>query len=460
MLNRTLALILTLTSLCLSAPARAEHPAMLSQEDCVRMALEKNHSLMAQSERLDAARAVVGQAGSYFLPKLTLSETYMRSDNPVMAFGSKLNQGGFTAADFDPAKLNNPDAVDNFNFRAELVQPVFNGGREMVGYKRAKLGLRAAEKELQRTRDETVFQVTKAYYGVLLAAEYVKVADKAYDTTTRHLASAQQFFDQGMIVESEVLLAKVRLAEVKQMRIKAVNSLDTAKAALNMFMGREQDSPVEPSGVLAGCEGPGKLGQYLDEAKGMRPDLAGMEINVRNMEAGVDMARTGYLPDLNLIGRYELDDKDPFRGRGKSYTVMGVLSWNVFDGFLTTKKTSEARANYNAAGHMYEQMKQGVLLEVRQAYNSAVEAGQRVDVARTAVDEGEEALRIIERRFDNGMARMLDVLDAETALTRARTNLAQALYDQNVSMASLRLATGAMSYNSTDGQAAVTASGD
>jgi len=459
MLKRTPALILTLAILCLSSPAAAEAPARLSLGDCVRMALERNHALLAESERLDAARAVVGQAGSYFLPKITLSETYMRSDNPVMAFGSKLNQGGFTAADFDPAKLNNPAAVDNFNFRAELVQPVFNGGSELVGYKRAKLGLKAAEKGLQRTRDETVFQVIRAYYGVMLAAEYVKVADKAHDTTSRHLKSAQQFFDQGMIVESEVLLAKVRLAEVSQMRIKAVNSLDTAKAALNMLMGREQDAPLEPSDALAACEGPGELGAYLEEAKSRRADLAGMEINVRNMEAGVDMARTGYLPNLNLIGRYELDDKDPFRGRGESYTVMGVLSWNVFDGFLTTKKASEAKANYNAAGHMYEQMKQGVLLEVRQAYNGAVEAGQRVEVARTAVDEGEEALRIIERRFDSGMARMLDVLDAETALTRARTGLVQALYDQNVSMASLRLATGTMSYTVPDGQAAVTAAG-
>jgi len=432
------------------APARAEAgnpaPAALPLDYCIRTALENNHSLLAQSERLEAARAGVGQAKSYFLPKIGVSETYMRSDNPVMAFGSKLNQGAFTAADFDVATLNDPDPVDNFNFRAEVIQPVFNGGRELVGLRMARLGLRSSEKGYERARQETVYQVVRAYYGVALAAEYVKVADKAFDTTAHHLKSAQQFFDQGMLVGSEVLLAKVRLEEVREMRIKAENSLMTAKASLNLLMGRNQDEPVELAEALVPGGKPEELSVYLDEAVNARPDLEAMRINVQNMEAGIDMARTGYLPDINFVGRYELDDEDPFGGSGKSYTILGTISWNLFDGFLTTKKVSEARANYNAMDQMQEQMKEGVLFEVRQAYNKVVEAGQRIEAAAAAVAEGEEALRIIERRFEAGMTKTLDVLDAETALTRARTNLAQALYDYNVSIAGLSLAAGRTLY--------------
>ncbi len=424
------------------APARAA----LSLDYCVRTALKNNHSLLAESERIEAARAGVGQAKSYFLPKLGISETYMLSDNPVMAFGSKLNQGAFTAADFDVTKLNDPDAVENFNFRAEVVQPVFNGGREIVGLKMARLGLQSSEKVFERARHETVYQVVRAYYGVALAGEYVKVADKAFDTTRHHLETAQKFFDQGMLVGSEVLLAKVRLEEVREMSIKAENGLMTAKAGLNLLMGRDQDEPVELAETLGPGEKPGELSVYLKEAVNARPDLEAMRINVRNLEAGIDMARTGYLPNINFIGRYELDDEHPFRGRGESYTLLGTISWNLFDGFLTTKKVSEARANYNAMDQMQEQMKEGVLFEVRQAYNKVVEAGQRIEAAAAAVAEGEEALRIIERRFEAGMTKTLDVLDAETALTRARTNLAQALYDYNVSMAGLSLAAGRTLY--------------
>lgn len=449
MLKRVSLLIAAAIFFC-PAPAPAETgpsaPGALTLDYCIRTALENNHSLLAGSEGLEAARAGVGQARSYFLPRIGVSETYMRSDNPVMAFGSKLNQGAFTSADFDVARLNDPEPIDNFNFRAELVQPIFNGGREMVGLKRARLGLQSAEKGYERARQETVYQVVRAYWGVALAAEYVKVAGKAFDTTERHLKTAQRFFDQGMLVGSEVLLAKVRLAEVKEMRVRAENSLSTAKAGLNLLMGREQDEPVElVQGLGRGGE-PDELQACLDEAVRSRPDLDAMRINVLDMEAGVDMARTGYLPDINLAGRYELDDDGPFRGRGKSYTLLGTISWNIFDGFLTTKKVSEARAGYIAMGHMHEQMRQGVLFEVRRAYNSVIEAGQRIEAAKAAVAEGEEALRIIQRRFEAGMTKTLDVLDAETALTRARTNLAQALYDYNVSTAGLMLATGRTAY--------------
>lgn len=424
------------------AVSNAGEGRTLSLDECVRAALEHNRALLSQSEKVNAAEASVGVAASGFLPRITLSETYMRSDNPVMSFGAKISQGRFTEADL--GTVNNPSAIDNFNFRAEVVQPLFSGGREIVGYQRAKLGLESAGKGLERARQETAFAAVRGYYSILLAGEYVTVADKALETTRAHVKEAQDFFSQGMLAGSEVLLAKVRLAEVKEMRIKAVNQEKTAKAGLNLLMGQDQDTPFEVEDPAVQPGEPGELSGYLKEAADRRPDLAGMELDVRNMEKGVTMARTGYLPNLNLIGRYELDDKDLFGSRGESYTLMGMLTWNIFDGFNTTKGVSEARANYNAASYMKDQMREGVGFEVRQAYYKLVEARERVGVAAEAVAEGEEALRIIRRRFDAGMTRTLDVLDAETALTRARTNSAEAHYDANVSMAELMLAAGRM----------------
>lgn len=449
MRTRTLAYIIAVVAVFFLAAqpvsvCAAEFARCLSLDECVRTALSGNHTLLAASEKRNAAEAAVGMAASGFLPKITLSETYMRSDNPVMSFGAKINQGLFTPADL--ATVNNPPAINNFNFRAEIVQPVFNGGRELIGYNRSKLGLASAGKGFERARQDTVFQTVKAYYGVLLAGEYIAVAGKAEDTTESHVRAAQAFYDQGMLVGSEVMLAKVHLAEVREMRIKAVNQQRTARAGLNLVMGIDQDTAfdvIEPAGVDSE---PGELSGYIKEAAANRPDLAGMDMDVRNMEEGVTLAKAGYLPNVNLVGRYELDDRDPFRGRGDSYTVMGMLSWNVFDGFYTTRSVCEAKASYSAASHVREQMKEGVGFEVRQAYFSLVEAWERVATASEAVTEGEEALRIIMRRFDAGMTKTLDVLDAETALTRARTNLAQAEYDRNVAMAGLMLATGRMEY--------------
>jgi outer membrane protein len=440
-------LITTLFLLLVILPSGAgadDGAVTLTIEDSVRIALENNYSVLAGKDRVDGALAGVGKAWSSFIPKVDVSETYMRTDNPVMAFSAKLNQRAFTNTDF--INVNDPSPVNNFNTRVQATVPVFNGGKEWVGLRRSRLSLAASEDALERARQETVYQVIQGYYGVVLAGEYVKTAEESVKATEGHLKLAQSFFDQGMLIGSEVLLAKVRLAEVKETLIRAKNREATARAAFNTILARPQDTAFQTAGQLEYKEWKVDLGELQQEALRVRPDLAGMGQNVRNLEEGIRLAKTDYLPNLNFIGRYELDDKDPFKGRADSYTILGMITWNIFDGFLTTSNVRAARADKNAASHMLDQMRDGVLFEVRKAYYDMQEAAERVAVTGSAVAEGEESLRIIESRFKGGMAKTQDALDAESALSRARTNALQALYDYNVAVAALKLAAGRMEY--------------
>ena len=424
------------------AAALAGGPAPLTLDEAVNAALAHNRPLLSEGEKLKASEAGIGEARSAFLPKADVSETFVRSDNPVTVFGSKLNQGNFQASDFAIDKLNSPSPINDFNFRVQVIQPLFNGGKEILGYRRAKLALESAKMKHERARMETAYETVQAYWGVALAGEYIKTAKQAEKSTERHLKLAQDLYGQGMLLRSEVLLAKVHLADVEEMLIKAENREALAKAALNMILGRPQDTPVAIADRLEYSPFPGSLESLQAEALKDRPDLKGMKFNVENMGDGVKLAQTDYLPNVNLIGQYDRDSEDAFGHGGDSYTIMGRLTWNVFDGFLTTNKVREARADRNAASYMYDQMKEGALFEVRKAYNDLLEAKKRMDVESAAVSEGRESLRIITKRFGAGMAKSLDVIDADTALTRARTNYASALYDYNVSGAALRLAIG------------------
>jgi len=445
-MTKTLALLifLALTALPLAAYCGEAEP--LGLNECVRAALEKNHTLLSESEKHEAAKAGLGLAKSSFLPKVDVSETYMRSDNPVMVFGSKLDQGRFSMSDLTIQSLNHPSAIDNFNFRVQLTQPVYNGGKEFAGLKRADANLSASEKRLARAREETVFQAVQGYYAVELSSEYISVALKSIETTEGHLKAVQSMYDQGTVVGSEPLLARVRLAEAKEMLIKAKNREATARAALNMLMARPQDTDFVPTDGLAFVEFDGSLPGLIEEAEKARPDLSAMASDLEAIKQGVRLARTDYLPNINVVGRYDIDTHGMFGSGDDSYTVMGVLSWNIFDGFSTTNGVHEAGANYNSAMHMMDRMKAGVEFEVRRAYYGLVEARERFKAASGAVEEGEEGLRIIGRRFEAGMTRTIDVLDAEAALTRARTDRVQALYDYNVAVAALKLAVGRMEY--------------
>jgi len=409
---------------------------------CIKEALAGNKGLKASGMMVDAARAQVGMARSGYLPRLEISETYMYTDNPVMGFMSKLNQRRFGASDFMISNLNEPDPISNFNFRAQIMQPVFNGGRVYYGMERARSGVNAAGKAHERSEQEVIAAVVEAYWGVALADEYLAVADMARETTGKHLELAESMFRNEMLVESEVLMAKVRLAEVEEMRFRALNSLKTAKAALNLAMGRDLGATLDISGALRKTGFDRTLDDMLVAARDSRPDLAAMSYNVDGLEAAKKAEMAGYLPSVNFVGRYDMDQEKFLSGGGESYTLMGVATWNIFDGLYTTNSVDEARARQLSAQHAYESMSDGVEFEVRRAYYSVEEAGLRIDAAGTAVDEGTESLRIIRKRFEAGLARTIDVLDAETALTRARTNRAQALYDYNVSIAKLMLAVG------------------
>ena len=435
-------ILLAIALLLVPAAALAGNGPPLTLDESVSVALKANHGLLASSERLDAASAARAGASSAFLPRIDISETFLRSDNPVMAFGSKLDQGRFTAADFAVNRLNSPSPVDNFNFRVQLTQPVFNGGKEIVGLKRAGLVRNAAQKAYERARQEVVSETVRAYNGVALAEGYLRVAEAALKDTDEHVGLARKFLDQGVVIGSELLLAKVRLAETKEMAIKAGNSVSTARAALNMLMARPQDTEFTIASPMETPDFMGTLPELQAEALKSRPDLSGIDYDVSNMAEGVRLARTDYLPNLNLVARFDKDTNEFIGGGGDSYTLMGVLSWNVFDGLRTTHAVREARARLNEAGQQRERMREAVLFEVRRAYGYLDEARQRIAAAAGSVEEAEEGLRILRARFRSGLAKTTDVLDAETALTRARTNRLQAVYDYNVSLAELRLAVG------------------
>jgi outer membrane protein TolC len=123
---------------------------------------------------------------------------------------------------------------------------------------------------------------------------------------------------------------------------------------------------------------------------------------------------------------------------------MAVLQWNLFDGLVTTSRVREASANAGRVKALEDQMRSGVQLQVRQAYYNLSASLDRIAATSSSVQEAEEGLRIVQKRYEVGMTTFVDVLGAESALIRTRTNALQALYDNNVAHAELKLTTGTL----------------
>jgi outer membrane protein len=416
----------------------------LTLDHAVETALKNNPGLKAADSQVDAAQAGVVKSRSGFLPKVTFSETWSKTDNPMMALGTKLNQEIVTPMDFAPDAINNPDPISNYNTRLAVMQPVWNGGKEYLGLKQAGLAREAAVMDRNRTRQETVFNVVKAYYGLLLAKEYDRVAKQSLETSEANVKLAELRFKAGAVLQSDLLRAKVQLAEVREMAFRAGNSVKLAGANLNYAMGVPQGAEYDVEGALAVQEQQKDLDNMITEALSLRPDLVSMDRNRKNAETGIKQARTDYVPSLNLMGQVDWNSDKIAGNDAKSWAVMAVLQWNLFDGLVTTSRVREASANAERTRALEEQMRSGVQLQVRQAYYNLAASQERITATASSVQEAEEGLRTVQKRYEVGMTTFVDVLGAENALIRSRTNALQALYDNNIAAAELKLATGTL----------------
>ncbi len=416
----------------------------LTLELAVETALRNNPGLKAADAQVEAADAGVLRSASVFLPKVNLSETWSKSDNPLMVLGTKLNQEILTAADFNPSVINNPEPISNYNTRLSVVQPIFNGGKEYIGRAQAKLAKDASINDRERTRQETVYNVIKAYYGLLLAKEYHKVALQSLETSAANVKLAEARYRAGAVLHSDLLRAKVQYAEVKEMVTRSDNNIRLAGAGLNFAMGAHQGTEYEIAGTLTQQELNADVNGVISEAMNKRPDLMAMELNRKNAEKSVHQARTDYLPSLNLMGQVDWNSSAIAGDDAKSWTVMAVLQWNLFDGLATRSRVKEALATSSRMTSLEEQTREGVQLQARQAYYNVAASLDRIAATASSIQEAEEGLRIVQKRYETGMTTFVDVLGAESALIRARTNALQALYDNNIAQAELKLAKGTL----------------
>jgi len=416
----------------------------LSLDQAVETALKNHPNLKAADSQVDSAQANVLKSKSGFLPKVTLSETWSKTDNPLMVLGAKLNQEMVTPSDFNPLVINDPDPMSNYNTRLAVIQPVFNGGKEYLGMKQARLASDAAAQDRVRARQETMFSVVKAYYGLLLAKEYDKVAIQSLETSAANVKLAETRYKAGAVLQSDLLRAKVQYAEVKEMATRSENGVKLAAANLNFAMGVPQESEYVVEGALSSQDMKEDLDGMISGALALRPDLSSVGLNRKNAETHVSQARTDYVPSLNLMGQMDWNSDRLAGNDAKSWAVMAVLQWNLFDGLVTTSRVREASANAGRMKAVEEQMRSGVQLQVRQAYYNLNASFDRIAVTSSSVQEAEEGFRIVQKRYEAGMTTLVDVLGAENALIRARTGALQALYDNNVAAAELKLAVGTL----------------
>lgn len=418
--------------------------ADLTLSKAVETALAHNPQLQAAGYRADAAAEKTLQAGSGALPQVYLNGGYSRTTNPMWAFGTKLNQESIAARDFDPARLNNPDAIGNYNSSLAVVWPLYDQGRTWYGRQQALLNQDAAGLYAERARQEIIAGTVLAYIGTLLARENEIVIRQAADTARSHLKLIQSRYDGGFVAKSDLLRAQVHIADLEQQLAEAKSGVNIAKCRLTVAMGMAGDLDFTLSSPLeAGYPPEEDLEAWINKALALRPDLKSMTLQKDIAQKEVDKSKAARLPSVNLTGNYEINSEE-LDDHGNSYTVGALLSLPLYSGGRVSAAIREAESNLKQADAMVRALNQQICGETRQAFFNAKSSWERIPVSTAAVGQAEESLRIVKNRYDSGLFTITDLLDAETALQQSQMNHLKSLHDCKAAATRLDLAAGTM----------------
>lgn len=415
---------------------QAQEVIPISKSEVLNKVSQDNTSIKISEQEFIEARADYRQTNAIYLPNITASHTGIATTNPLMAFGSKLNQGILTQNDFNPALLNNPPQVESFATKFEIQQPLINLDG-MYQRKAAKSKMEAMALKTERTSDYLAFEVDKAYMQLQLAYKGVDVLQQALNAANANKELADNSFKQGYLQRADVLNVEVRVTEVLNQLQTAKSNVQNASNYLSFLMNDDTYVVYIPTDSLT-------ISVSAMENKTIsenRSDIKAMQLATNAYEAMNKADKMAFLPRLNAFGSYELYDDKIFQGDANGYLFGAQLSWDLFQGSKRIGKAQKSKAEFEKSQLEYSQYVSQSNLELNKARRAYLDAENKLRLTSLSLKQSEESLRIRTNRFKEGLEKTSDLLMAETQFAQKQLEYYQTIFEYNYAQAYLEFLT-------------------
>jgi len=406
----------------------------MTLQESIDIALKQSLAVHSAREGVTGAQAQEREAFTGFLPKFSTSYNYSRLNEEP--FISVTGIGTITTG-----------TQDNYTWASEVRQPLFAGGGILANWRAGRLGTEIARTDEQAAVNDLVLDVKTAYFSVLKAEHILDAARQGVEMLQAHRDMARDFFDVGMVPRNDVLRAEVELANGTYNLTKAENALEMSKANFNTILRRDLNAPVFLEDVpdLPALEGsPEELRKRALEE---RPEVRSSTLRTEQVDRQIDAARSEFFPAVSAVGHYErFGDTPGMTGSAfkdaESWYVGGMLSWNFWEWGRTKYRVDSVKSRRNQAQDALDGLKDRVALEVKNAWLQLQEARKQVAVTAKAIEQAQENFRMSQERYREQVGTATEVVDAQTLLTRSRSDHAGAVADYHVGLARLERALG------------------
>lgn len=436
--------LLALACLPIAATAQSTGPAEtletgelreITLDEALEQAARGNADLAIARAQEDRADAEARSVRAHLLPQVDLQTGWMRTVDPVGAFGTKLRQGIFGMSDLAIDPLNDPDPITDWSSSARvqwnLLSPQLWAARSAAGHQ-----AEALRHGRRRTAEAIAFRTRVLYWEARRAEEQVRSAVASEEAARATLERFRQRQEKGLLTRADLLQAEAELEAAVARTSQAHRSQDDARDALGVHLGWNGSVVPRPVDPLPE-PGPAPAGPFPTEG---RADLAAGEAGLRAAESARTRARLTWLPDVGAYAAYVLHDDSPFGSDGEDWTVGVQLQWKLFTGLGRIAEGDVAEADARVARHRLEQARREARSEVQSARRAVQSARRAVEATRKAAQAAEEGRDLMRRRFEEGMATAADLLQAEARTAAMRSTAIDALAGYHMATAQLTFA--------------------
>lgn len=414
----------------------------LGIEDAVRLSLELNQELAVSRLETEKSHARVSEAWGNTLPSVSFEGMYSRAIKKPVFFlpdFSDLSSGRIV-----PIEIGTDHAV-TLNFTARQI--IFNSA-VFIGVGASGTYAEAAHESYRAKRLETIAKVRKAFYGALLADEVRVMMLENLKNAEDNLHNVDVLSKQGLVSEYDELRARVGVENLRPAVMQAENNAALSVEALRVVIGLDVNEKITLTGRLEYVQlAQALIDNAIDETMHANPTLSALRLAVDVSQAYVNVQRSGYYPTLAAFGNYQYQAAKNNLSIStsdfiKSSTVGLSLTMNLFEGFQTNARVEQAKLDKQKSQEQLTAYEMGLRTGVHSTVMVLHQAQKRVEAQGITVELAERGYKIASTRFVNGAGTQLEVNDAQLALTQAKVNRMQAVYDYLVASAELEQALG------------------
>ena len=396
----------------------------LTLEEAINLAFVANRDIQIQERELIAARAGILGAQSKFLPRLDIDGGYVYNEAVLTPFiphasGAKKDVGVIGGY-----------RNDNL-WKVVLSEELYKGGAHIANFREAETNLKIQEETLRARKLDIEFETKRLYHGLQLAYETERIAADLVYQAEEHYEDVNSRYNQGTSSRFDLLQSKVHVAKTVPPLVKAENEVTLIGAELKKLLTVRIWDPIEIKEPLECLFIEIAEGDFLDLAYIGSPEMALKELGVNLKEWSIKMAQSGNLPSIDLSASYIYRSNSlqtMFGYKHTNWTAGIQFKIPIYDGFSTKAEVEEARARYAQAILQKEDIIEQTAVDIRRASLGMEEAQAIIISQEDNLVEANEAVRLSEVRYDNGVGTNLDVLDTQVSLSQVEQNLADGIY--------------------------------